>query len=740
MSYRWIGILLLGTSALTILVPPFLSSRPNAPYPSDESSQKVYYLPITFEPTHLDPALGYSEGYFLEQIYEPVFQYHYLKRPFMLEPLTCREMPVAQYFDKEGKPLPADADIEQIARVTYEIRLKKGIRYHPHPCFAKTPDGEYAYRALKPEDLRGIHTIDDFPLKDTRELVAADYVHQVKRLCIPNFIKPCPILAAIEKYIDGMEEFGEALQKDLAAIRTQREQELGAAYIQEINEREDPILLDLDKHPFPGIEVVDRYTFRIHLSRLYPQILYWMAMHFFAPVPPEATAFYNQSVLIAKNITLDRYPVGTGPFQLDTYRPNETTTLVRNPDYHEDYYPDEGDPGDREKGLLDAAGQRLPILDKVVYLREREAVPTWIKFIQGYYDVSAIDSANIDQGVRFSGSLETAEVGEELRQRGIKLRSKKSLGLRQFSFNMMDPVVGGYSEKQRKLRRAITIAMDTEEFVQIFHNGLGAELHGPVPQGIFGYQGGREGMNPYVFDWDEKRNRPVRKSIDHARKLLAEAGYPEGTGPDGKQLVLYYDNFKTGGAADAELRWLSRQFAKLNIAVVNRTTDYSSFANRAEKGEIQMCKSGWMCDYPDPENYLMLVYGPNGVVKHDGSNQINYENEEFDRLHRKMLAMPNTPERFELIKQMHAVLHRDQPSFSYSQGASFHLAHRWIRNAKVHPLAKNHTKYIDIDVKDREAYRQKYNRPVRWPIYGFVGLLLALALPALFRRLRKDES
>jgi len=124
MRYRWIGIILFCSTAAIILVPPLLSSRPNAPYPADESNLKVHYLPFAHEPGHLDPALAY-EGIFLGQVYEPVFQYHYLKRPYVLEPLTCREMPVAQYFDQQGKALPADPDLEQVARVTYEIRLKK---------------------------------------------------------------------------------------------------------------------------------------------------------------------------------------------------------------------------------------------------------------------------------------------------------------------------------------------------------------------------------------------------------------------------------------------------------------------------------------------------------------------------------------------------------------------------------------------------------------------------------------
>jgi ABC-type transport system substrate-binding protein len=276
--------------------------------------------------------------------------------------------------------------------------------------------------------------------------------------------------------------------------------------------------------------------------------------------------------------------------------------------------------------------------------------------------------------------------------------------------------------------------------MQIFQNGMGVELHGVVPEGIFGYQGGQDGMNPYVFDWDAKRGRPVRKSLDHAHQLLAEAGYPGGVGSDGQQLVVHYDNSATGGGADAYFRWLRRQFGKLNIAVVNRTTDYSTFAKRAENGEVQMFYGGWLPDYPDPENFLFMLYGPNGLMKHHGANSANYESEEYDRLFRKMLAMPNSPERHEIIQQMQRVLHQDMPWFSIRQGATFSLAHHWVKNSKTNVMAFNWTKYLDVDAGARNAYRLENNRPVRWPLYATAGLLLVVVLPALRRRIRKEQG
>ena len=93
---------------------------------------------------------------------------------------------------------------------------------------------------------------------------------------------------------------------------------------------------------------------------------------------------------------------------------------------------------------------------------------------------------------------------------------------------MLDDTVGGYTAEKRKLRQAISIALDNEEFIEIFLNGRGVSAYSPLPPGIFGYLEGPDGINPYTHDWDPQSNRPSRKSIEEARRLLAEAGYPGG--------------------------------------------------------------------------------------------------------------------------------------------------------------------------------------------------------------------
>ncbi len=94
--------------------------------------------------------------------------------------------------------------------------------------------------------------------------------------------------------------------------------------------------MDLRDYPLAGVEVLDRYRYRVRVHGKYPQFLYWLAMPFFAPVPWEADAFYSRPGMKERNISLDWYPLGTGPYMLTVNNPidrwswNVTRTSTAN--------------------------------------------------------------------------------------------------------------------------------------------------------------------------------------------------------------------------------------------------------------------------------------------------------------------------------------------------------------------------------------------------------------------------
>jgi oligopeptide transport system substrate-binding protein len=687
----------------------------NNPYPAAESGRNILYTAFTDRPKHLDPVQSYSENEitFTAQIYEAPLQYHYLKRPFELTTATAEAMPQPRFYDRDGRELSADATAADIAESVYDIRIKPGIRYQPHPALARDDDGRYLYHSGGPGARL---TLYDFEQTGSRELEAADYAYQIKRLAHPGLHSP--IFGLMSDYIVGLKEFGDTL-KDAAKTLPP-----GA-------------WLDLRQHALPGVEVIDRHTYRIRLKGKYPQFLYWLAMPFFAPVPWEADLFHAQPGMAERNLTLDWYPIGTGPYMLSENNPNARMVLTRNPNFREETYPCEGEAGDREAGLLADCGKRLPLVEQIVFTREKEQIPYWNKFLQGYYDASGISSDSFDQAVQF-GQTGEVSLSDGMQAQGIRLQTSVSTSTMYMGFNMLDPVVGGMAERGRKLRQAIGIALDQEEFISIFQNGRGLPAQSPLPPGIFGYRDGREGMNPQMYTW--VGNAPQRKPIDDAKRLLTEAGWPNGRdAKTGEALVVNLDTTGTGLGSKARIDWLTKQFDQLGVQLVVRSTDYNRFQEKVRKGAAQLFFWGWNADYPDPENFLFLLYGPQSKVKVQGENAANYENAEFDRLFEKMKAMDNSPERQAILDRMLAILQHDAPWVWGFHPKSYGLEHSWVFNRKPSTVANNTMKYTRIDPALREAKRAEWNRPVRWPLFAGALLLLALVWPA-WRHWKRSEQ
>ncbi|MCI0653801.1 MAG: ABC transporter substrate-binding protein, partial [Methylococcaceae bacterium] len=485
---------------------------------------------------------------------------------------------------------------------------------------------------------------------------------------------------------------------------------------------------DLKRFSLKGAAALDRTRYRITIRGKYPQFRYWLAMPFFAPMPWEAVEFYNQPGLEEKNITLDWYPVGTGPFMLIENNPNRRMVLLENPNFHGENYPEQGEESDSSNGLLADAGKPLPFIDKVVFTLEKEDIPYWNKFLQGYYDASGISSDSFDQAIKFTGAGDV-ELTEELKGKGINLRTGVATSIFYLGFNMLDSVVGGASERARKLRQALAIAVDYEEYVSIFMNGRGIVAQGMLPPGIFGYRDGEQGINPYVYDWAGGAVR--RKSLDEAKKRMLEAGYAGGRDPDsGQPLILYFDTVATGPDDKARLNWFRKQFAKLGIHLVIRATDYNRFQQKMRTGNAQIFMWGWNADYPDPENFFFLLYGPNAKVEAGGENAANYRNPRFDKLFEAMRNMHDGETRFRLIQELQEIVRRDAPWLFGVHPKNFSLSHGWYKNLKPNLMANNNLKYLRIDTGQRESKRNEWNRPKLWPVILLALVVLALILPA----------
>jgi ABC-type transport system substrate-binding protein len=482
----------------------------------------------------------------------------------------------------------------------------------------------------------------------------------------------------------------------------------------------------------PGVEVLDDHTLQIRVIGKYPQFKYWLAMTFFAPIAWEVDAFYSQPGMVRKNLIANTWPVGTGPYMLTEFVPNARMVLEKNPNYRGGVYPCEGEPTDKEAGYLDDCGKRTPFIDKAVSIIEKEGTSVVTKFIQGYYDNPQIERG--EPGIAYQVSIEDGTGrSKDILERKIKLPSTIQVGLWYFGFNWLDPIVGeGKTPEQkvrnRKLRHALAIAFDFEEYVAIFEDNRAKPNHSIVVPGLFGHD--KIGHNPLIYEKDAQGNYK-RRSIEEAKKLLAEAGYPNGRdAKTGKPLVINYDTQGVGPGYKARLDWTVKQFEKLNIQVEVRNTDYNRFQDKMRKGAAQFFFWGWLADYPDPENFLFLLYGPNSKVAVDGENASNWRNDEFDSLFVKMKDMEDTPERAALIQKMGQIMQEDMPllyGWSEEYGGAFH---QWVYNGKPSNIIRDQLQYLRIDPALRVKKIAEWNQPVWWPLLLIPVGLIAVSWPA----------
>jgi ABC-type transport system substrate-binding protein len=371
-------------------------------------------------------------------------------------------------------------------------------------------------------------------------------------------------------------------------------------------------------------------------------------------------------------------------------------------------------------GLLDDCGKKTPFIDQIVSTVEREATPQRNKFRDGFYDLEVFERT--DTGTPYIvDAMDSEEVRAEQERKGLNFQRYSDVNSWILGFNMIDPVIGmGEGEEQRernrKLRQAISIAIDWDEYSKILPKKGGQTAMSPLPPGI---PGSREseaaGINPVTHRL--VNGKPQLRPLEEAKELLAQAGYPNGRhAQTGQPLVLNYDYYAPATPErKPEIDWMVRQFAKLGIQLEVRATDNNQFQDKVRKGKHQVFWLGWNADYPDAENFLFLLYGPNAKSVSDGENTANYQNADYDRLFTRLKTMDDGPEKQAVVDQMVAILQRDAPwSFGFYPWASV-AAHSWVKNSKPAILIRDHGRYLRLDTTERSARLKEWNEPVWWP-------------------------
>ncbi len=650
----------------------------NNPYPQGDEGLRVLYRALNVPPKTYDPAVSYSvrEHWVTAEVYETLLEYHYLERPYTLIPGMAREVP-------EPRRLPD-------GRQVYRFRLREDLLFQDDPSFARFHDGRIS-----------------------REVRAADVAFQLMRLADPGVGSPiAPNLAKI----DGFQAFGERLLErradaEFAALRIDRQYaEAGG---------------------IPGVVARGPYELDVVVTEPNPQLLFWFAMPFTAAVPWEAVVHWDGEE--GRDFFKD-HPVGSGPFRLTFLDRQSRVVLDRNDNWYGRRHPEWRAPGATfptpEAGDSDAAGaidpayagRPLPFLDRIDFRVELELIPQFNKFTQGYYDRSAINKESFERVVVEGG------LSEDMAARGIRLQKAPELDVWYVGFNMRDPVLGeAAGERGRKLRQAMSLAVDSQELVDLFYNGRGIPAQSPIPPGLFGY--------------DPDYRNPYRQTdLERARAILAEAGYRDGVDPaTGRPLVLTFDALDPSTSRLLQFQFLTRAWARLGLDVRIAATTYNQFRDKVSRGAHQIYLWGWRADYPDPENFLLLLWGPNAHLVSGGPNYGNFSAPRFDALFVAMRDRRDDARRLELIREMRPILERERPWIELFHSEAYALVHGWVRNQHLSGLVTPEGKYVDVDPALRARLRTAWNRPITWPAWALGALALAVTVPGVVTFFRERQ-
>lgn len=502
---------------------------------------------------------------------------------------------------------------------------------------------------------RGIYFAEDPAFNgQRRELVAKDMEYAIRRFRDPANRSPYEWL--FENKVLGLDEFAEKAKKTGK--------------------------FDYDS-PIEGLKVLDKYTLQIRLKSPDYNFLYFLAMPNVVPVAREAIEKYKDDTM--------GHPVGTGPYLLKEWTRRSKIVLEKNPGYRghtlgtEFANPD--DPWDRE-AIKSLGGKTLPLIDRVeIYPIEQEQ-PRYLAFVNFEHDFLEETPFEFIEQVLPNGKL-----APNLAKRNIGVFREEQMEFTYDLFNMNDAILGGFAPEKIALRRAMVLAHDRGQEIDIIRRRQAIPAQTPVPPGVVGHD---PAFNSSAY---------LDHNLPRAKALLDMYGYIDRDGdgirdtPDGKPLALTY-KYNSGSQDQRQLAELwAKSLTAVGIKLDTVAVQFADMLKDKRVGKFQMASSAWIADYPDAQNFLQLYYGPNI----EQSNEARFKLPDYDRLYDKALSLPDSPERNQVYREMYRLLLSYAPVRLGVHRIFSHLLYPWVKGYKKHPILFTSFRFLDVDVTAQKA-------------------------------------
>lgn len=504
----------------------------------------------------------------------------------------------------------------------------------------------------------GIYFSDDPIFKGKpRELVARDMEYAIKRFRDPANRSPYSWL--FEDRIIGLDEFVAAAKKS-------------GKY-------------DYDA-PVEGLKVVDKYTISFKLREPDYNFIYFFSLPIVVPVAREAVEGYINDTMA--------HPVGTGPYVLKEWVRRSKIVLEKNPNYRghvlDVQYANPADPWDQD-AIKSLSGKRLPLIDRIEIAPIEEEQPRFLAFMNREHDyIEETPAVFVPQ------LLPNGKLSEAMQKRHVRVFREEAPEVIFTSFNLDDPVVGGYQPQNVAFRRALILSHDREQEIAIVRRGQAIPAQSPIPPGIIGF-------DP-AFHPAEQEYNPAR-----AKALLDMFGYIDKDGdgwrdlPDGTPFKLTYKYRSNEDASRQQAQLWGKCLAAIGIRMDAIAVQFADLLKDRKVGKYQMGDIAWTADYPDAQNFLQLLYGPNTNI----SNDARFKLPQYDRLYTQSLRLPDSPERSKLYREMTRLAVAYAPWRFGVHRIFNHFINPWVLGYKKHPILYTSFKYLDIDTAAQTAALQQ---------------------------------
>ncbi len=388
-----------------------------------------------------------------------------------------------------------------------------------------------------------------------REIKAEDFKFSIERACNPKFNS-----VTVETYLSDIVGVTERKKNEASEVK--------------------------------GVQVIDDLHLKITIDK--PRMYFISKLTY-----PCAFLLAKESIKdpLKEMNSIDQM-VGTGPFKVTKFSPDESVQLVANEGYH-----------------LGA-----PLLKKI----ERPVVLDAATRVN-LYKAGKIDLVQLARG-DVDGLKKDAQYSSQ-----IKTYDRASMYYIGFHCNSIEAL------KNPKVRLAFAMAIDKDQVIAEALSGINQKADSIVPPGCFGY---RAKVKAIQFD------------LEGAKKLLAEAGYPEGKGIP--ELTMYHRD----GQPDVKVvaQKVGAQLSKIGVKVTFQELQWGTYLERHNKHELPFFHMRWAADYLDAENFLSTLlasYGP--------ENKIEYKNPKYDDLCRRADSSQDPEERKRLYAEAEDIVLADAP-------------------------------------------------------------------------------